>query len=65
MVDSAEAQLTGRVAASFFLGDRTRLLVDGIGDTPIVIETTNRREFREGEAIALRVDPAALLMLKP
>ena len=58
------AQLRGRVAAAFFLGDRTRLIVEGLGPAGVVIETSERREFAPGEDIGLAIEPGTLLTLK-
>jgi putative spermidine/putrescine transport system ATP-binding protein len=55
--------LAGTVTSHFFLGDRTRLVVDLGGDSPIIVETAARREFRNGEAVRLDVDPATLFTL--
>ncbi len=59
-----QAHLRGRISASFFLGDRTRLLVEGIGSEPLVIETSVRREYRVGEEIGLVIEPNSLLTLR-
>ena len=53
-------QLAGVVEAVFFLGDRTRVIVRGVGDTELVVETSDRREFREGENVGLIVGPDML-----
>jgi putative spermidine/putrescine transport system ATP-binding protein len=55
-------QISGTVRASFFLGDRTRLVIDGQG-CDIVVETTSRGEFAHGSAVGLRLDPTLLLAL--
>jgi putative spermidine/putrescine transport system ATP-binding protein len=55
-------QLSGIVRASFFLGDRTRLVIDGEG-YEIVVETTSRGDFAHGTQIGLQLDPALLLAL--
>jgi len=55
--------LAGTVAATFFLGDRTRLLVGGFGPQPIIIETSEAREFAVGEQVALSIQPNALMAL--
>jgi putative spermidine/putrescine transport system ATP-binding protein len=55
--------LRGTVAAAMFLGDRTRLFVDVGEAQPLVVESAARREFRRGETLALRVDPAGVLVL--
>ena len=63
LVESGEESLTGRVLSSFFLGDRTRLVVEGVGRTPIVVETVASREFKAGQSVHLKIDPDALLVL--
>jgi len=52
--------LTGVVETVFFLGDRTRVIVRGAGDTALVVETSDRYEFREGENVGLIVGPDLL-----
>lgn len=64
IADLDQAHLRGRISASFFLGDRTRLLVEGIGSEPLVIETSVRREYRVGEEIGLVIEPNSLLTLR-
>ncbi|HVA19186.1 MAG TPA: TOBE domain-containing protein, partial [Solirubrobacteraceae bacterium] len=59
-----QAQFRGEIAQQFFLGDRTRLHVAGIAEGPIVVETTEHREFRAGEKVGLRAEPGALLVLR-
>jgi putative spermidine/putrescine transport system ATP-binding protein len=55
--------LRGVVASIEFLGDRTRLLVGGMGPQPLVVETSEDREFTIGETIALSVRPNAVMAL--
>jgi putative spermidine/putrescine transport system ATP-binding protein len=57
----AGGHVTGRVLTSFFLGDRTRVVVEGIGAAPIIVETTERREFKPGQNVSLVLDADALL----
>lgn len=64
IVDPEEAHLRGWIRTSFFLGDRTRLLVEGIGMEPLVIETSERREYHEGEQIGLAIEAGSLLTLR-
>ena len=59
--DLDNAHLRGRVATSFFLGDRTRVIVEGVADAPVVVETSGRSEFRAGDTIGVRIDRQALL----
>ena len=63
IVSDDRAQLRGEVTHQFFLGDRTRLHVSGIADTPVVVETTEHREFHVGEILPLRIEPEVLLTL--
>ena len=63
VVEPGAGALAGQVVTSFFLGDRTRLVVEGVGPTPVIVETTERREFAPGQPIHLRIDPDALLRL--
>jgi putative spermidine/putrescine transport system ATP-binding protein len=55
--------LRGTIRNVFFLGDRTRLSVDGIGPDPIVVETSLRRPFARGEPIAVKISPDRLITL--
>jgi putative spermidine/putrescine transport system ATP-binding protein len=57
------APLRGTTTAHFFLGERTRLQVSGIDSEPIIVETTEHREFKIGEPIGLSIDAEALLTL--
>ncbi|HSD54856.1 MAG TPA: ABC transporter ATP-binding protein [Burkholderiales bacterium] len=64
IANGTEVHLRGTVAAAFFLGDHTRLMVDTGAEQLLVVETVERRTFRQGDAIALAVNPAALLALE-
>jgi putative spermidine/putrescine transport system ATP-binding protein len=63
VVEPGAGSLKGRVLTAFFLGDRTRVVVDGVGPTPLILETAARREFHPGEDVHLGIDPDALLTL--
>jgi putative spermidine/putrescine transport system ATP-binding protein len=60
---TSASHLTGTVDAAFFLGDRTRLFVQVGEGKPLVVETSARRDFRHGEAVALEIDPRGLMAL--
>ncbi len=63
MVSDDAPCLEGKVTASFYLGDRTRLFVQ-VGDgQPLALETSARRDFRHGEPVGLKIDPRGLLAL--
>lgn len=55
--------LSGRVASALFLGDRTRLVVEGVTERPLVAEAPGHREFRQGEEIGLELDTQDLIRL--
>jgi putative spermidine/putrescine transport system ATP-binding protein len=64
LVEKGEAgAIDGTVKAAFYLGDHTRLFVDIGEPQPLIVESASRREFRHGDAVALRIDPHGLLTL--
>ena len=63
IVDADSALLNGSVYAAFFLGDRTRLIIGGLGEENITIETENRVEFKPGDPVGLSIEPDSLLIL--
>jgi putative spermidine/putrescine transport system ATP-binding protein len=63
VVEPGAGTLKARIMSSFYLGDRTRLVVEGVGDAPVVLETPARREFHAGQDVDLAIDPDALLVL--
>jgi putative spermidine/putrescine transport system ATP-binding protein len=52
-VDPAGAALVGRIARTHFLGDRLRLVIDGIGSEPCIVETTTALALGPGDEIGL------------
>lgn len=58
-----EAQLRGTVISALFMGDRTRLVIDGISEQPVIVDTTDRRLFRPGEEIGIALAPEGLFAL--
>lgn len=63
IVPLESAQLRGKVIGSYFMGDRTKILLEGVSVETIVIETADRREFSPGAEIGLTVKPESLLTL--
>jgi len=63
IVAAGEHQIEGKVVSSFFLGDRTRLVIDARGATPLIVETTDRRAWPRGETIHLAVADEAILAI--
>jgi putative spermidine/putrescine transport system ATP-binding protein len=63
IVSSSDAQFSGTIVSVFFLGDHTRLMVDCGASQLLTVETTQRREFAQGERLHLAVAPDAVLAL--
>ena len=63
IADDRSEAFTGTVSSAFFLGDRTRIIIDGIGNEKVTIEAENRVKFKEGDEISIAIDPDALLSL--
>jgi ABC-type Fe3+/spermidine/putrescine transport system ATPase subunit len=57
------AGLRGSIAAAFFLGDRTRLFVEVGEAQPLVVESSERRDFAHGETVGLEIAAQNLLVL--
>jgi len=62
-ISDEEGVLRGTVTGASFLGDRTRLLVEGVGAGTVVLETDTRREFHPGDPIRFRIAQQRLLVL--
>jgi putative spermidine/putrescine transport system ATP-binding protein len=63
LVDRDQAQFSGRVISSFFLGDHTRIVIDAGLTDPIVARVQQRVALRNGDPVHCRVDPDAILNL--
>lgn len=57
-----DGMLQGTVSGAFFLGDRTRLIIDGVGNESLTIETGGRREYRQGDQIGIDIDVGNILI---
>ena len=57
LVGAADAQLHGVVAQASFLGERTRLVVQGLGPSAIRVDVSGRAAPAVGERIGLRLRP--------
>jgi putative spermidine/putrescine transport system ATP-binding protein len=53
-----------KVLSSFFMGDRTRLIVNGAAPRPLKIEAAGRQTFNEGQTVDIRLDLEALFTLE-
>ena len=63
VVEVGQGHFTSTVVASFFMGDRTRLIVNGSASERLTIETIGRKSFVKGQQVDIRIDPSALLTL--
>jgi putative spermidine/putrescine transport system ATP-binding protein len=63
LAESGQGHLQAKVVASFFMGDRTRLIVAGAGDDDLTIETKGIQSFQKGQPVEVSIDPGALLKL--
>lgn len=64
VVEVGQGHFTATVLASFFMGDRTRLIINGSAIENLTIETKGQQSFVKGQPIDIKIDPSALLTLK-
>ncbi len=64
IVAPGQGDLAGRIAAVFFLGNATRIIVELDDVQSVVVETGERRAFREGDRVGVRVDPGGIMTLR-
>jgi len=65
VADDAAQAISGRLTARYFLGSRTRLLVDIGQEAPVLVDTSERGEYAQGSVVHLRIDPATMIVLPP
>lgn len=63
LTQTPDNAFTGTVAASFFLGDRNRVIVNGVGEQQITLETSNQVAFNEGDSISFTIDSESCVVL--
>ena len=64
IVEADAGALAGRIVSAFFLGSTTRVVVDLGAEQSIVVDTSERRSFRKGDAVGVDVGADALLILE-
>ena len=64
IVSAPEAHFTGKIMSVLFLGDRTRLVLDGGGNEPVVIESPLRTNFEVGMDVPVRIRPEGFMALE-
>lgn len=63
IVEPQNAHFTGKVTSSFFLGDRTRLVLDGSGGAPIIIESAIRHEISVGALVPIKIRTEGIISI--
>lgn len=63
LVDPQQAQFSGTVISSFFLGDHTRLVIEAAPEVILVARVQDRRVYRPGDVVHGAVDASAVLAL--
>jgi putative spermidine/putrescine transport system ATP-binding protein len=63
VVEVGQGHFNATVVASFFMGDRTRLIVNGSTPEHLTVETIGRQSFVNGQQVGIGIDPLALLTL--
>jgi putative spermidine/putrescine transport system ATP-binding protein len=59
-----QGHFQAKVLSSFFMGDRTRLIVNGSTPTPLKVEAAGRHSFREGQTVDIQLELDALFTLE-
>ncbi len=54
----------GRIESSFFLGDRTRIVLSGISDGDFIVETPLRDPVSIGQELPIRIEETALIAVQ-
>ncbi len=58
----ANANLVGKVETAYFLGERTKILIKGISDETIVVETSGREQYEKDADIGIVVKSDNLML---
>jgi putative spermidine/putrescine transport system ATP-binding protein len=64
IVAAENAHFTGTIMSVLFLGDRTRLVLDGGGAEPVIIESPLRTSFEVGMEVPVRIRPEGFMALE-
>jgi len=62
---TGQGHFKARVISSFFMGDRTRLIVNGETAEPLKIEALGRQSFEKGQTVDICLDLDSLFTLIP
>lgn len=64
IVEKGKGQIRAYVAASFFMGNHTKILLEWVGGEYITIETKGYKYFKKGEEVEIRIDPHSIITLR-
>ena len=64
IVNDGQGHIAAKVASSFFMGDRTQLLLTGSTPQPIKIETKGRESFEKGQLLNIQIDQSSIITLR-
>jgi putative spermidine/putrescine transport system ATP-binding protein len=64
IVAEGEGHLRGKVVSTLFLGDRTRVVLNGLGSDEIRVEASGGQSFSPGETVDVRLDTEAVFTLE-
>jgi putative spermidine/putrescine transport system ATP-binding protein len=63
VVEAGSAPLSGVIDSVSFIGDRQRLLVNGVSGKPLTVDAPNTVQAKAGERIGLLISPDAVRLL--
>lgn len=58
-----DAQFRGTILNTYFLGDRTKIILDGIGEKTVVVETSDRSDLQIGQELGINLESEKILTL--
>ena len=63
IVPLGEADLKGRILQAYFLGNCTKIILGGVGEETVIVETAERGDFEAGADLGLRIDSSRLFVV--
>ena len=63
VVESNQGHFKMKVVSSFFMGDRTRLIVNGATPIPLKVEAHGRQSFTKGQTVDIKLDLQSLFTI--
>ncbi len=63
VVQAGQGHFQARVISSFFMGDRTRLILNGETAQPLKVEALGRQSFTEGQTVDIRLELDSIFTL--